>query len=76
MILSIAEDIRETPFPFDDPCNEEERSSLVKQEERVDEGLEEVESALVQVQTVIGKFNLEMEKKQKTLTLITFRSNS
>ena len=55
MILSIAEDIRETPFPFDNPCNEEERTSLVQQEEKVDEVLEEVESALVQVQTVIGK---------------------
>ena len=65
MILSIAEDIRETPFPFDNPCSEEERTSLVQQEEKVDEGLEEVESALVQVQTVIGKFNLEMEKKTK-----------
>ena len=54
MIVSTAKDITDTPFPFSNPCNEEEKNSLVEQQEKVDESLQKVESALVQEKNVIG----------------------
>ena len=67
MIQSISEDIINSPDEFAKPCNEEEITSLEQQEEQVDKGLEEVETALVKVQTVIG-IKIFINQKTNNLT--------